>query len=227
MQKGIFSVIFLSLILSILFTSCGEDENSVTTPPPGGGGFTLSGTISGYPGGSVIAKAKITKFVPPDSFFVGTDTVDNNAQLSMSLVTPPTDFLIPIIVPSGITVSDTTATITTFAELGAYNFSGSVIAKIRKKNFQDTNIVEGSFLVQYIFSTKAVTVIGSDTVINLNDTNISAYNLNLLAGWNTISIRLTTLRPNFQLTDFVSGELTGAAWRYETSLIRRFNVLNQ
>jgi hypothetical protein len=111
--------------------------------------------------------------------------------------------------------------------LGAYNFSGSVIAKIRKKNFQDTNIVEGSFLVQYIFSTKAVTVIGSDTVINLNDTNISAYNLNLLAGWNTISIRLTTLRPNFQLTDFVSGELTGAAWRYETSLIRRFNVLNQ
>lgn len=224
------SFIFIYLIctfsVAYLLNGCGEDEPTITNPPPGGGAFTLSGSVTNYPGGSVIAKAEILKFIPPDTFAVGTDTIDNNAQLSMSLVTPPADFLIPIVVPSGVTVSDTSARISGFSQLGAYNFSGTLLANIRKKNFADTNVVEGSFAVQYIFSNKAVTVTGSDTTINLTDTTISAYNLNLQAGWNTVSIRRTIQRPDFELTDFLSGELAGASWRWETSspLFKKFKT---
>jgi len=224
-RKTLFIIIFLVSTLSIyLLNGCGDDDKTITNPPPSGGPFTLSGSITNYPGGSVIAKAKITKFVPPDSFFVGTDTIDNDAQLSMALVTPPADFLVPITVPSGITVSDTTARIISFPELGAYNFSGGIMAKIRKKNFADTNVVEGSFIVQYIFSTKAVTISGSDTTINFTDTTVTSYNISLQEGWNALSIRLTAQRPNFQMTEYLSGELSGALWRYETSLLfRRFS----
>jgi len=218
-------IIYLICVFSAsyLINGCAEDE-TITNPPPSGGAFTLSGSVTNYPGGSVIAKAEIIKSFPPDTFAVGTDTIDNDAQLNMSLVTPPSDFLIAIylIVPSGISVSDTSAKITTFGGLRAYTFSGALLGYILKKNFADT-VFEGSFAVQYIFSTKAVTVTGSDTTINITDTTISAYNLSMQAGWNTISIRRTVQRPNFQLTDFLSGELAGASWRWETApLFRKF-----
>jgi hypothetical protein len=126
-------LIFLILPAMAFIISCGKDD-TITNPPPVSGPFTLSGTISGYPGGSIIAKAKITKSLPvPDSFFVGTDTIDNNAQLSMVLATPPTDFLVQIAVPPGITVSDTSARISLFSVLRGYNFSNELIAVIQKR----------------------------------------------------------------------------------------------
>jgi hypothetical protein len=200
------------------FIGCGKDETTINNPPPAGGAFTLSGTISGYPGGSLIAKAMINKFSPPDSFYVGADTVDNNAALSMSLVTPPTDFLVPIIVPSGINVSDTTCRISSFGELHAYNFSSIMIGHIAKKNYDDT-VVQGSFSMQFLYCTKAVTIMGGDTAINLTDTTITVYNINAVSGWNAFTIKLDVQRPDYSQYSYTSGETGGATWRYMTMTV--------
>ncbi len=211
-KKAYFLILAATLSVFCII-GCGKDETITNPPPSGGGAFTLSGTIINYPGGSLIARAKITKLLPPDSFFVGTDTIDNNGVLSMSLVTPPTDYLGPIIVPSGITISDTTAKISGFAELTAYNFSSVWIGRIEKRNFNDS-AVQGSFAVQYIYLTKAVSITGSDTNTNLNDTTVVVYNLNPVSGWNALSFQLTVQRPNYRQYTYSSGELAGATWRY-------------
>lgn len=207
--------IVLAAVIIILVEGCGKDETSVTNPPPGGGGaFTLSGTIAGYPGGSLIARATINKLVPPDSFYVGSDTIENNAVLSMTLVTPPTDFLVPIIVPAGITISDTTCRVTSFGVLRAYNFSSIQLGQITKKNFADT-AVQGSFSINYLYCTKAVTITGSDTSINLTDTTVTVYNINASSGWVSFTLMLAVQRQNFRKYEFTSGETAGATWRYE------------
>jgi hypothetical protein len=214
----IYKVLFLVLVFvlsAFCIIGCGKDD-TVTNPPPGGGGgaFTLSGTITNYPWGSLIARAMINKFVPPDSFFVGTDTVDNNGELSITPVTPPTDFLVPISVPPSISVSDTTSRISVFGELRAYNFSNVLIGRIIRKNFDDT-VVQGSFAVQYLFSTKAVSITGSDTAINILDTSVTVYSISAVSGWNALTLQLVIERPNFKQYDYKSGETAGASWRYE------------
>lgn len=204
----------------IYFTGCGNDDTIIN---PGGGGntgTTLSGTISGYPGGSIIARAVLFKYSPViDSFYAGTDTVDNNGELNLSLTTPPSDYLSALGVDTSLNISDTSAKITGFASLKAYNFSNISLALITKKNFADTNVVEGSFVIQYIFSSKAVTITGYDTNISMSDTSIYGYNLNFAAGWNVVTVKQVYKRPAFQQVEFTSGETAGATWRYEISMV--------
>jgi hypothetical protein len=208
------------VIIVFLINGCSDDTTTNPGGPPSGDPI-ISGTITNYPGGSIIAKARLQKSTPTDSFFAGTDTVDNNGVLAMNLLTPPTDFLTPFGVQPGITVSDTTTRINSFSALRAYNFSNAYIGSITYKNFDDT-IVAGSFAVGFAYSTKPVTITGADTSINLLDTNIVAYNLSFTAGWNVFTTQLVEERPNFIRYEVRSGSTAGGSWRYEAVTLDLF-----
>jgi hypothetical protein len=210
----LFSCLLISFTLN-LFSACNSEENNIVNPPTDDAS-KLSGTISDYPGGNVIAKVKLEIFSPADSFFVGIDTIDSNGLLNMSLTTPPNNFLMPATDFSSPTVivSDSTARYTNFRIVNAYNFSNSQIAVILKKNFADT-VMPGSFFIERFFATKAFTIIGSDTNTIGNYTSIIKYNLSLAAGWNTVTIKIADIRTDFQVGEYTNGELSGATWRYE------------
>jgi hypothetical protein len=219
-KKNIISfilIIFLSAAGTAL-VGCGDDK--VTAPPVDPGNTPIiSGTITNYPGGSIIAKARVLKPVTQDSFFVGTDTVDNNGVLAMDLITPPTDFLAPFMLSGGIIVSDSSARATSFSNLRAYSLD-AYIGNITYKNFDDS-LVAGSFAIYYIFSTKPVTVTGADTNIFLLDTSVVTYNLNLPDGWSAFTLQLIEQRTNFNRYELRSGVTAGATWRYETVTMDR------
>jgi hypothetical protein len=219
--------VFLLSALTLLAAGCDEDDGVMN--PPDNGSIKLTGSISGYPGGSSIARAVLQIWSPPDTFFVGIDTVDNNGSLNMLLTTPPTNFLLPAsdISSSTIMVSDTTASYTGFSLLYVYTFSNMLSAVLQKKNFADT-VVQGSFLVQYIFATKPFTISGADTSAFGPDTSVTSYNLNLDEGWNVMTIRQTILTTNYSKVELTDGEISGAIWRYQdvTSSILRPKILS-
>jgi hypothetical protein len=205
------------IILSLVW-GCGDDTTVTPGNPPGTS--NISGTITGYPGGSIIVKAKLTAGTPSDSFFAGTDTVDNDAMLNMNLSTPPANFLTAFDVsnlPPGVVISDTTVRAAQFSNLRAYGFSNELLGVILKKNYTDS-IVAGSLSVQYLYSTKPFSVTGTDTNITGLDTTMYVYNVSFAAGWNAYILRLTEQRTNYTRYDFLSGDNTSATWRYEPSL---------
>jgi hypothetical protein len=223
---------FSSAILQILFTiilssACSSDEDSIVNPPEDDA-TKLSGAISNYPGGIVIVKVKLEIFSPVDSFFVGVDTVDNNGLLNMSLATPPSNFLLPItyFLSPTINVSDSTAKFINFRIVNVYNFSNEQIAVVVKKNFADS-VMPGSFFVERFFTTKALTITGADTNIIGNYTSIIKFNLNLSAGWNTVTVKIVNITSNFQEGEYTNGEISGAAWYYDsfTSAMDRPKIL--
>lgn len=216
-------LVTLLLILSGLslssFHGCSDDDNTISNPP--GSTPFLTGSITNYPGGSVIVKAKLTAGTPADSFFAGTDTVDNSAMLSMDLVTPPANFLASINeinLPPGVVVSDTTVRIAQIGSLRVYGFSNELIGMLQKKNFVDS-VVTGSFAVAYLYSTKPFSITGSDTITNVNDTTINVYNVSFTAGWNAYTIRAAERRPGYSRYEVISGEAAGASWYYTSSII--------
>ncbi len=214
-KHGFYSIILLLLGLTMISVyGCGDDNNSVTNSP--GSTSFISGTISNYPGGSTIIKAKLTAGTPADSFFAGIDTVDNNAMLNMNLSTPPSNFLTSFnsgTIPPGVIISDTTTRAAQFGSLRAYGFSNELLGELQRKNFTDSQTV-GSFVVQYLYSTKPFTITGSDTTIGLTDTTLYIYNVTFAEGWNAFSFRIAEMRTNYTKYEFISGEASGAAWNY-------------
>ena len=228
-QKKSFAALLILFSLAITsFYSCGDDTNTITNPP--GETPYLTGTITNYPGGSIIAKAKLTAGLPADSFFAGTDTIDNSGMLNMDLATPPANFLTSIndlTLPSGVVVSDTTARIAQIGTLRAYGFSNELIGMLQKKNFMDS-VVTGSFAVQYLYSTKPFTITGSDTMTSVNDTTINIYNVSFVAGWNAYTVRAAERRPGYSRYEVITGEAAGATWYYTTTtldVLRKKNFL--
>jgi len=212
-------VIALTLLL---IAGCGDD-NTTTPNDPQGNTPTLSGSVSNYPGGSMIVKAKINAGTPTDSFFVGIDTLDNSGIVNMPLATPPSNFLVAFgTVPSGVVISDTTTRATQVGNLRAYGFSNELIGDMMKKNYTDSAVV-GSFVVQYLYSTKPFTITGVDTNANLTDTSIYVYNITFTSGWNAFTFRITEQRTNYVKYEYVTGEAAGATWYYTPSIIAARN----
>jgi len=215
--KSLILILFGLTIISIY--GCGDDNISVTNPP--GSTSFISGTISNYPGGSTIVKAKLTAGTPSDSFFAGIDTVDNNGMLNMNLATPPFNFLVSFnsgTIPPGVVISDTTTRAAQFGSLRVYGFSNELLGELQRKNFTDSQTV-GSFVVQYLYSTKPFTITGSDTTVNLTDTTLYTYNLTFAEGWNAFTLRVAEKRANYTKYEFVSGDAAGAAWYYAPVII--------
>jgi len=215
--KSLILILFGLTIISIY--GCGDDNISVTNPP--GSTSFISGTISNYPGGSTIVKAKLTAGTPSDSFFAGIDTVDNNGMLNMNLATPPFNFLVSFnsgTIPPGVVISDTTTRAAQFGSLRVYGFSNELLGELQRKNFTDSQTV-GSFVVQYLYSTKPFTITGSDTTVNLTDTTLYTYNLTFAEGWNAFTLSVAEKRANYTKYEFVSGDAAGAAWYYAPVII--------
>ena len=215
--KSLILILFGLTIISIY--GCGDDNISVTNPP--GSTSFISGTISNYPGGSTIVKAKLTAGTPSDSFFAGIDTVDNNGMLNMNLATPPSNFLVSFnsgTIPPGVVISDTTTRAAQFGSLRVYGFSNELLGELQRKNFTDSQTV-GSFVVQYLYSTKPFTITGSDTTVNLTDTTLYTYNLTFAEGWNAFTLSVAEKRANYTKYEFVSGDAAGAAWYYAPVII--------
>ena len=222
-SKRLFFQFAALLVFAIVFiTGCGDD-NTTTPSDPQGNTPTISGNVLNYPGGSMIVKAKITAGTPTDSFFVGTDTLDNTGLINMPLVTPPSNFLVAFgTLPEGVVLSDTTTRAAQVGNLRAYGFSNELIGSMTKQNYTDSAVV-GSFVVQYLYSTKPFTITGADTNANLTDTSIYVYNITCASGWNAFTFRLTEQRANFMKYEFVSGEASGASWFYTPTTIATRN----
>lgn len=233
MNKSLISVkgrflFYLVIILTalIIIAGCSDDDENIVNPPPSDNAFKLTGTITNYPGGSTIAKAPIVIYTSQDTFFVGTDTIENNGSLNMLLTTPPTNFLFSakdIVSSSNIVVSDTTASYTGFTIINVFNFSNIPIAMLLKKNFAGLTLEQGSFYIQYIFATKPFTVMGENTSFYQSDTTIIKYNLNFKEGWNIMNVKLAILRNNSEQLELTMGEPTGATWQYETVSLTKVN----
>lgn len=218
-SKKLFFQFAALLVFAIVYIAGCGDDNTTTPTDPQGNTPTISGNITNYPGGSMIVKAKITAGTPTDSFFVGIDTVDNSGVINMPLATPPSNFLVSFgTIPQGVVISDTTTRATAVGELRAYGFSGELIGTMSKRNYSDSAVV-GSFVVQYLYSTKPFTITGTDTSASPTDTTLLVYNVSFASGWNAYTFRLTELRANFTKYEFVSGEASGATWYYTTSPI--------
>lgn len=222
-SKGLFFQFAALLVFAIVFiTGCGDD-NTTTPSDPQGNTPTISGSITNYPGGSMIVKAKITAGTPTDSFFVGIDTVENSGVINMPLVTPPSNFLVSFgTVPEGVVISDTTTRAAQVGDLRAYGFSNELIGRMMKKNYSDSAVV-GSFVVQYLYSTKPFTITGADTSEGPTDTTLYIYNVSFASGWNAFTFRLAEQRANFTKYEFVSGEASGATWYYTPSIVAARN----
>lgn len=222
-SKRLFFQFAALLVFAIVYiTGCGDD-NTTTPTDPQGNTPTISGSITNYPGGSMIVKAKITAGTPTDSFFVGIDTVDNSGVINMPLATPPSNFLVSFgTIPQGVVVSDTTTRATQVGELRAYGFSNELIGRMMKKNYTDSLVV-GSFNVQYLYSTKPFTITGVDSNTSITDTTIYVYNVSFASGWNAFTFRMTEERANYRKYEFVTGEASGATWYYTPTTIAARN----
>lgn len=221
------SLFALTIILGLtLFYGCGDDNNTITNPP--GSTPFLTGTITNYPGGSVIVKAKLTAGTPTDSFFAGIDTVENNALLQMDLSTPPANFLMSFNsgnIPPGVVISDTTTRAAQISSLRVYGYSNELLGNIQKRNFTDSTVT-GSFSVQYLYSTKPFTITGSDTTTSVTDTSLYIYNISFTEGWNAYTLRIAEKRTGYTRYEFITGEAAGAAWYYTPSTIDIFRKKN-
>ncbi len=217
-KRLFFQIAALLVFAKVFITGCGDD-NTTTPSDPQGNTPTISGTISNYPGGSMIVKAKISAGVPTDSFFVGTDTVDNSGIINMPLATPPSNFLVAFgTVPNGVVVSDTTTRAAQVGNLRAYGFSNELLGTMMKQNYTDSAVV-GSFVVQYLYSTKPFTITGVDSNASPTDTTIYTYNVSFASGWNAFTFRLIEERADYRKYEFVSGEASGATWYYTPNII--------
>ena len=111
---------------------------------------------------------------------------------------------------------------TQVGNLRAYGFSNELIGDMMKKNYTDSAVV-GSFVVQYLYSTKPFTITGVDTNANLTDTSIYVYNITFTSGWNAFTFRITEQRTNYVKYEYVTGEAAGATWYYTPSIIAARN----
>lgn len=214
----------LKLILAVVsaflvffaFEGCGDDT-IVTSGPPGSTAL-ISGSIDNWPADSLVVKA-IVSFLQVTAD-IGIDTVEPPGIMNLVLGTPPQIVLDNIAdfigdTTASITFSDTSAMVAHFEALAV--FADSLRAgDVDRRNFgADSNFTAGSFTVDYIYTTKNVSVNGTVNLVSGSDTNRVTYNLNLNTGWNTYTVRLNERRENFSALSISTGsEPAGARWYF-------------
>jgi hypothetical protein len=203
--------LFCLLILTI-FSSCSS--NNIVDPGNETPVNNLSGSISNWPGQSLIVRAMI--IYNTNSADVGTDTVLANGQFNINLTTPPPSVLAPIkefIGDTALTISDTGAFFANFSSLWVYDITNTVTGFVQRRNF-DSTIVPGSFLVTYIYSDRNTSITGTVESAGFADTIRSTINLNLVTGWNKFYLRLVSQTSTLTVYEMNNGEPAGAYWYY-------------
>lgn len=186
-MRKLFCLFLVPIVL--FFGGCGDDEKSPSAPEDQS--FTsIEGKIEGW---TVTPNTSLTFSVSSAPF--GMYEIGTDGKFKVDLPVPASSFLNNFAETydySGITVSDTTVNYTTGAirVLSGANMTSYIVQSDKKITnvFSITGV--GSYVVQYWYFDKDITITGSYSMLSIPLTTKNTYDLKCAKGWNKIVKRV-------------------------------------
>lgn len=204
--------------------SCSSDS-PVT---PGGGVllYNISGSADGDTADGYILKGIVNNAVLFEEYgsFVGSAFIGAGNTFSINVGAPP-DSNLHYIKSGGyswffgarrdsLTISDTNARISNALQLRYYDNRDTLIGRIFNGNYAThSKLGEGFKTVLFMYSTQSTTITGDYITVALSDTFRQVINLNLIEGWNPITMTREVIRPPYYETSLRSGIDPSCTWR--------------
>jgi hypothetical protein len=213
-MKQFITLFLLFITLCIVSISCKKDSGD--SNPAALSGNTLSGKIKNWTNGNDKTIAAWASY----STQVGTSAISADGSFSIVLGTPAAGSLEPItqFIDPSISYSDSTSKAT---NLGLYvmDNSSSYFGQLERTNDISEDAI-GFVRVVYVYVTKSTTVKGN---VDYSDTDFEEtdnFDLNLKAGWNTVSIECTKATSTSTFTTVESKvrsfEPSTVNWKFNT-----------
>ena len=212
-MKNQFSTIFLIILLFSFFLGCDKDDNPLENNDTSNI-TSISGRILTWTYGT----DKILKLSIYDNsiyYHFATSSIDANGNFNLSnLESVPSDLLEQIILPSGVTISNSSVKWNSSKAKFKIFETGSEtpILEISRERIQNnTSETIGDYYCSYRYSNGNTKITGNYT--ENSGAEIIEMDLNLVTGWNKVVKLLTAINQTAKTYKITNIEPDGGVWR--------------